>query len=136
MCAEMDLFAFEKLKEPKRATVGVRPLGEGEQPILEATAGHLTVVGAAGNPSVAVPVQSVDPPVEPTHVEGSHPASLGSIQILEEGAENLKRKAEAGSSGTTTKRRRHIIADDESSAESERVIGGAGKDIAEDSPPR
>ena len=132
----MDLFAFVKLKEPKRATVGVRPLREGEQPILEATAGHLTVFGAAGDPSVAVPVPSVAPPVEPTHVEGSQPASSGSIQILEEGAENLKRKAEAGSSGTTTKRRRHIIADEESSAESERVAGGAGEDAAEASPPR
>ena len=128
-----------KLKEPKRATIGVRPLREGEQPILEATARHLTVFGAASGPSAAVlvpSVQSVAPVVEHVHVEGSQPASSGSIQILEEGAENLKRKAEAGISGTTTKRRHHIIADDESSAESERVVGGAGKDIAEDSPPR
>ena len=50
----MDLFAFVKLKEPKRVTVGVRPLREGEQPILEATTGHLTVFGAASDPSAAV----------------------------------------------------------------------------------
>ena len=71
VCAEMDLFAFVKLKEPKRATIGVRPLREGEQPILEATAGHLTVFGAASGPSAVVlvpPVQSVAPAVEPAHV--------------------------------------------------------------------
>ena len=50
----MDLFSFVKLKEPKHATIGVRPLREGEQPILEATAGHLTVFGAASGPSAAV----------------------------------------------------------------------------------
>ena len=78
----MDLFSFVKLKEPKRATVGVRPLREGEQPILETTAGHLTVFGAAGDPSTAVlapPVQDVAPPVEPTRVEWSQPASSGSV---------------------------------------------------------
>ena len=133
----MDLFAFVKLKEPKRATIGVRPLREGEQPILEAMAGHLTVFGAASGPSAAVlvpPVQSVGPPVEPVHLEEAQAASSGSIEILEVGAENLKRKAEAGSSGIT-KRRRHVIADEESSAESERVADGAGKDAAEASPP-
>ena len=68
----MDLFAFVKLKEPKRATVGVRPLREGEQPILEATDGHLTVFGTVSSPPAAMlvpPVQSVAPSVEPAHVE-------------------------------------------------------------------
>ena len=50
-------------------------------------------------------------------------------------AQNLKRKGEAGSSGTT-KRRRHMISDEESSAEDEMVADGAGKDAAEPSPPR
>ena len=58
----MDLFAVVKLKEPKRVTVGVRPLRDGEQPILEATAGHLTVFGAVAREdsppaaTLAVPV--------------------------------------------------------------------------------
>ena len=33
-----------KLEKPKQVTVGVRPLRDGEQPLLEATAGHLTVL--------------------------------------------------------------------------------------------
>ena len=55
----MDLFDFVKLKEPKRATVGVRPLREGEQPILEATSGHLTVFGTISSPSAPVLVPPV-----------------------------------------------------------------------------
>ena len=134
----MDLFSFVKLKEPKQAIIGVRPLREGEQPILEATARHLTVFGAASGPSAAVlvpPVQSVAPPVESVHLEEAQAASSGSIEVLEVGAENSKCKAEAGSSGTT-KRRRYVIADEESSAEGEGVVAGAGKDAAEASPPR
>lgn len=37
----MDLFAVVKLAKPAQVAVGVRPLREGEQPILEATAGRL-----------------------------------------------------------------------------------------------
>ena len=48
-CAEMDLFAVVKLEKPKQVTVGVRPLRENEQPLLEATAGHLTVLGPVGH---------------------------------------------------------------------------------------
>ena len=142
----MDLFSFVKLKEPKRATIGVRPLREGEQPILEATAGHLTVFGAVSGPSEAVlvpPVRSVAPAVEPAHVEEAQASSSESVEILEVVVRDLKRKGEAGSSGTT-KRRRHVIADEGSSAEDEvvadsagkDVADGAGKDVAEDSPPR
>ena len=40
-CSEMDLFAVVKLTKPSQVTVGVRPLREGELPILEATAGRL-----------------------------------------------------------------------------------------------
>ena len=49
MCAEMDLFVVVKLEKPKLVTVGVRPLREGEQPLLEATQGHLTVLGDVGH---------------------------------------------------------------------------------------
>ena len=44
MCAEMDLFAVVKLDRPKQVTMGVRPLREGERPLLEATEGRLTVL--------------------------------------------------------------------------------------------
>ena len=115
-----------KLKEPKRATIGVRPLREGEQPILEATDGHLTVFGTVSGPSAVVlvpPVQSVAPSVEPAHVEETQATSSESVEILEVVARDLKRKGEAGSSGTT-KRRRHVISDEESSAEDEVVADG------------
>ena len=134
----MDLFAFAKLKEPKRATVGVRPLREGEQPNLEATDGHLTMFGTVSSPSAVVlvpPVQSVAPFVEPAHVEEAHATSSESVEILEVVARDLKRKGEARSSGTT-KRRRHMIADEESSAEDDVAADGAGKDAAEASPLR
>lgn len=134
----MDLFSFVKLKEPKQATIGVRPLREGEQPLLEATAGHLTVFGAASGPPPAMlvpPVQSVPPVVEPAHVEESQAASSGSVEVLEVGAENLKRKAEAGSSGTS-KRRRHLIIDEGSSAESEKVAASTEENAVDASPPR
>ena len=36
----MDLFSVVRLASPKQVTVGVRPLREGEAPILEATAGR------------------------------------------------------------------------------------------------
>ena len=48
-------------------------------------------------------------------------------------AQNLKRKGEAGSSGTS-KRRRHLIADVESSAEEDTSASGADKEAAKASP--
>lgn len=127
-----------KLKEPKRATIGVRPLREGEQAILEATSGHLTVFGTVSSPLAPVlvpPVQSVAPSVGPAHVEEAQATSSESIEILEVVARDLKRKGDASSSGTT-KRRRHVISDEKSSAEKEEVADGAVKDVAEASSPR
>ena len=140
----MDLFAVVKLEKPKQVTVGVRPLRENEQPLLEATQGHLTVLGDVGHedspPLQVTPVQSVAPTVETAHVEEVHSESSDSVEILkpeevlkEEVAQNLKRKGEAGSSGTS-KRRRHLIGDAESSAEEETSAPGADKKAAEASP--
>ena len=129
-----------KLEKPKQVTVGVRPLRENEQPLLEATAGHLTVLGPVGHedspPLLVTPVQSVAPTVETAHVEEVQAESSDSIEILkpEVVAQNLKRKGEAGSIGTS-KRRHHVIADEESSTEDETVAAGAGKETAEASPP-
>lgn len=37
----MDLFCVVKVSKPTQVTVGVRPLREGEAPILEAIAGRI-----------------------------------------------------------------------------------------------
>ena len=140
----MDLFAVVKLEKPKQVTVGVRPLREGEQPLLEATEGRLTVlpeVVPENTPPLQVtPVQSVAPDVEMAQEEEAHAESSDSVEILkpeevlkEEVAQNIKRKGEAGSSGTK-KRRRYLIGDAESSAEEETSAPGADKKAAEASP--
>ena len=142
MCAEMDLFAVVKLDRPKQVTIGVRPLREGERPLLEATEGRLTVLPEVVQedtpPLQVTPVQSVAPEVEVAHEE-AHSGSSDSIRILkpeevlkEEVAQNVKRKGDAGCSGTR-KRRRHIVGDAESNAE-ETSTSGAGKKAAEASP--
>ena len=73
-----------KLEKPKQVTVGVRPLRDGEQPLLEATAGHITVLAQEGPedspPAAALvtPVQSVPPTgeqspmIEEAHTESSN----------------------------------------------------------------
>ena len=65
----MDLFSVVNLEMSRSVTVGVRPLREGETPILEATVGRvvdLVVPEAEGSPQVVVaaPMQSVAPPVQ------------------------------------------------------------------------
>ena len=140
----MDLFAVVKLEKPKQVTVGVRPLKEGEQPLLEATEGRLTVlpevVPENMPPLQVTPVQSVAPDVEMAQEEEARAESSDSVEILkpeevlkEEVAQNIKRKGEAGSSGTK-KRRRYLIGDAESSAEEETSAPGADKKAAEASP--
>ena len=140
----MDLFAVVKLEKPKQVTIGVRPLREGEQPLLEATEGRLTVLpeGVPENtsPLQVTPVQSVAPDVEMAQEEEARTESSDSLGILkpeevlkEEVAQNIKRKGEAGSSGPK-KRRRYLIGDAESSVEEETSAPGADKKAAEASP--
>ena len=148
----MDLFAVVKLDKPKQVTIGVRPLKDGETPLLDATAGHLTTLPVATPestpPLVVEPVQTVAPEVvaEPTErvvpaLEVAHEEaqSSDSIQILkpeevlrEEVAQSSKRKAQAGGS-EKRKRRRHVIGDAESNAE-ETSTSGARAKAAEASP--
>jgi hypothetical protein len=131
MCAEMDLFSIVKLEKPKQVTVGVRPLREGEQPLLEETEGRLTVL-----PEV---VPENTPPLQVTHVQSVAPEaearteSSDSVEVL--GPDHLKRKGDAESSGTS-KRRRHMVVDEESSAEEEAVATNVEEEAAEVSPPR
>lgn len=122
-----------KLKEPKRATIGVRPLKVGEQPILEATDGHLTVYGPVNRPSsppVAVyvpPVQSVPPTGEPSHAEEeTHVESSDSVEIVEVRREKRKEASSGGYVGTS-KRRRRLIGEDELDAPDEMSATSAQK---------
>ena len=143
-CAEMDLFAVVKLEKPKQVTVGVHPLREGEEPVLEATAGRITVLAQEGPedspPAAALvtPVQSVPPSGEQSPVvEESHTESSNNVEILEpEGiAQGVKRKGASGSYGADTyKRRCHLIADEESSAAEDVSATGADQDISKSFP--
>ena len=141
----MDLFAVVKLKEPKRVTVGVRPLREGEEPILQATEGHLTVFGPVARENsppaatLVVPVQSVPPTGEQSPVEEeAHVESSNSVEILEPVAEvqrGKRKEASSGGYGTgTSKRRRHLIADEESATPDDMSVSDAEKSLPK-SPP-
>ena len=54
-CAEMDLFGVVKLTKSTQVAVGVRPLREGEVPILEATTGRLLEPAQEESSDVAQP---------------------------------------------------------------------------------
>ena len=65
----MDLFSVVNLETPRSVIVGVRPLREGETPILKTTAGRvvdLVVPEAEDFPAVfmAAPIQTVAPTVQ------------------------------------------------------------------------
>ena len=56
-----------RLEAPQRVVVGVRPIREGETPILQATAGRvvqLNIPEPEGSPVAASPVQQVAPVVQ------------------------------------------------------------------------
>ena len=141
----MDLFAVVKLEKPKHVTIGVRLLRDDEEPILEATAGHLTVlapVGHVDSPPAAgpvAPVQSVPPTGEESPVlEEAGAESSNSVEILEpvvEAQGGKRKEASSGGYGTgTSKRRRHVIADEESSAADDVSASGAEKNLSRSSP--
>lgn len=141
----MDLFAVVKLEKPKRVTVGVRSVRDDEEPILEATAGHLTVLAPVGHvdspPEVALvkPVQSVAPTGEGSPMlEEAHAESSNSVDILKpvvEAQGGKRKEASSGGYGAgTSKRRRHLIADEESSAADDVSASGAEKNVSRSSP--
>ena len=138
----MDLFVVVRLEKPKQVVVGVCPLRDDEEPILEATAGHTTVLAQDGPedspPATALvtPVQSVPPTGEPSPmVEELHTESSDSVEVLEPkgSAQGVKRKGASDGAGTS-KRRRHLIADEESSAVDDTSATGADKEISKSSP--
>ena len=86
----MDLFRVVRLEKPKQVIVGVRPLRDGEEPILQATAGR-TMAIAQGEPegtdetveipvgvTMATPLRSFPGPDAQIPVEFVHIDSSGS----------------------------------------------------------
>ena len=57
----MDLFGVVKLSKPTQVIVGVRPLREGEIPILEATAGRTMEYAQEEPDTVAHPLLEATP---------------------------------------------------------------------------
>lgn len=108
------------LAKPTQVTVGVRPLREGETPIMEATAGRLMEyaqeepANVAQSPLEATPVRSV-PTQEVQSPEPSHTHSSEGVEILkadsepEEASQGVKRKKVSGDGGAGTSKRRRLI---------------------------
>ena len=109
----MDLFAVVNLEAPRSVTVGVRPLREGETPILQATAGRvveLVVPEPEGSPAVvpASPLQ-VFPPAQQMPEAAQTPPVVVPIEVedSEEEVEELllKRKATDDAEGSSKRPR-------------------------------
>ena len=141
----MDLFSVVKLAKPTQVTVGVRPLREGEQPILEATAGRLLELaqeessGGAQPVVNATPVQTVPAQVvaepDPVRTESSDSVRILKVDTnSEDENQGAKRKAADDHGEGTSKRRRHTIIVDES-ADEEVSATFTAHDAAETSPP-
>ena len=117
-----------KLAKPTQVAVGVRPLREGEQPVLEATAGRLLELAqtdsSGGTPPVvnATPVQTVPAQrvVEPELVRAEVSTNFEVLQVdidSEGERQGAKRKASDDGGEGTSKRRRQAIVVEESTDE-------------------
>ena len=129
----MDLFSVVCLAKPTLVVVGVRPLKEGKEPVLQATAGRIMELAQeeteSGSHTVLepTPVQSITPSeVQPPQTELSRTESSDGVEIVfvESGpaveSQGVKRKNVSGNDGAgTSKRRRHLIDGAESSSEEE-----------------
>ena len=142
----MDLFGVVKLSKPTQVTVGVRPLREGEAPILEATAGRIMEY-AQEEPAnvappllVATPVQNVPSQEVPTpelaRTESSEGVGIFKVDSdSEETSQGVKRKASDDGGVGTSKRRRHIVTVDVSTDE-DASLSVTARDTAETSSPK
>lgn len=88
----MGLFSVVQLEKSKLVTVGVRPLREGETPVMAATAGRIMELAQEepeNSSPVALqvtPVQSVPQSREQSpEAVASHTDTSNSVQILERG---------------------------------------------------
>nr|GEX99865.1 transposase (putative), gypsy type [Tanacetum cinerariifolium] len=128
---EMGLFNVVHLSKPKLVTKGVRPLRDGEEPLLEATAGRTMelVLEQPEDENTAV--------LEPTPLQAVGITRAKSE--IEEVNSRLKRKrATSGDGAGSSKRVRHVILGDSASTEGEAMDAlpaTAAKDITETPPP-
>ena len=129
-CAEMDLFSVVRLERPKQVTVGVRPLRDGEEPVLQAIAGRTMVMAQEGTEETdeteeipagvtmttllrSFPAPGSQIPVELLHIDSSGSA----MDESEEEGQGLKRKRSSGDDGAGTSSKRPAISVRQSSEE-------------------
>ncbi|GKF19003.1 hypothetical protein Tco_0067641 [Tanacetum coccineum] len=145
----MDLFSVVHLSKPKLVTDGVRPLRDGEEPLLESTAGHTMELVLeqpevnstdvlAPTPLRSVPSATGEPPV--TSVGSSEDADVaGAESVTGEVKSRLKRKRVTSDDGTgTSKRVRHGSLFGSASTEEETSDAPpmlAAKEVTETPPP-
>ena len=119
----MDLYDVVNLEVPTSVKVTLRPRGENERPILEATQGRLVDLVLAGaddgSSSAAAPIQQVPPQQEPVVEEPLVEEEQGAPQVTpidieesveEEDPSKLKRKNARGpDEGEPSKKVRHEL---------------------------
>ncbi|GJU67006.1 hypothetical protein Tco_1253265 [Tanacetum coccineum] len=142
---EMDLFSVVHLSKPKQVTEGVRPLRDGEEPLLESTAGRTMELVLeqpevestdvlAPTPLRSVPSATVEPPrPDATSVGSSEDADVAEVDS------GLKRKRATGDDGAgPSKRVRHLSLGLSTSTEEETPDASptlAAKEVTETPPP-
>ncbi|GJS67309.1 hypothetical protein Tco_0681873 [Tanacetum coccineum] len=143
---EMDLFSVVHLSKPKQVTEGVRPLRDGEEPLLESTAGRTMELVLeqpeiestdvlAPTPLRSVPSVTVEPPrPDATSVGSSEDADVAEVDS------GLKRKRATGNDGAgPSKRVRHDSLGLSTSTEEETPEASptlAAKEVTETHPPQ
>ena len=131
----MDLFDVVKLEMPRLVTIGVRPLGEGEEPLMQATEGHvveLHIPEVEGSPHAlnVPPVQAVPPSGQSEPAAAQPPPATTVIPIVnvdeseeESEEEVLFRKRAAEDDGAEpSKRARVEVGSSSASAVPERYL--------------
>ncbi|GJQ99718.1 putative reverse transcriptase domain-containing protein [Tanacetum coccineum] len=142
---KMDLFSVVHLSKPKQVTEGVRPLRDGEEPLLESTAGRTMELVLeqpevestdvlAPTPLRSVPSATVEPPrPDATSVGSSEDADVAEVDS------GLKRKRATGDDGAgPSKRVRHVSLGLSTSTEEETPDASptlAAKEVTETPPP-
>ncbi|GJU72488.1 hypothetical protein Tco_1263893 [Tanacetum coccineum] len=149
---EMDLFSVVHLSKPKLVTEGVRPLRDGEEPLLESTAGRTMELvleqpeGESTDVLAPIPLRSVpgataEPPrPDATSVGSSEDADVaGAESEAEEVDSGLKRKRGTSDDGAgTSKRVRYVSLGLSTSTEEETPDAPpmfAAKEVTETPPP-
>ncbi|GJT36417.1 hypothetical protein Tco_0926836 [Tanacetum coccineum] len=142
---QMDLFSVVHLSKPKQVTEGVRPLRDGEEPLLESTAGRTMELVLeqpeiestdvlAPTPLRSVPSVTVEPPMpDATSIGSSEDADVAEVDS------GLKRKRATGDDGAgPSKRVRHLSLGLSTSTEEESSGASptlAAKEVTETPPP-